>query len=256
MKELLIYVQAHNEEKQIEPCLRSLQNMTTPQGVVAELWVVLDRCTDNTKEVAERCGAKVLEKNFVGEYACTSTSNISYLLEKVKFGDTILKVDSDIQEIPSNALIMLRDALKGDLKRVSSKIRSRSGKFWLDFLFWLRDINYSIASMGAQPRGGFCLFERKTVSDIGGFSKENPSWDTAFDLKIREKGWEVKKIKSICVTEKRDFKLRDLINHQLKEGEQRKQLGVGLKRTLMHSLFRCRFFVTIGYLKAKTKNLT
>ena len=253
MKELLIYVQAHNEEKQIESCLRSLQKMNIPDDVVAELWVVLDRCTDKTKEVAERCGAKVLEKNFVGEHACTSSNNIAYALERIKFGDTILKVDSDIQQVPSNALSVLREFLKDDVKRVSSEIRSRSGKFWLDFLFWLREINYRIAPMGQEPRGGFCLFERQTVMDIGGFSKENPSWDTAFDLKIKEKGWKVKKVTSVCVTEQRDFTVKHIINHQLKEGEKRKQLGVGFKRTLMHSIFRGRFFVVLGYLKTKNE---
>jgi cellulose synthase/poly-beta-1,6-N-acetylglucosamine synthase-like glycosyltransferase len=251
MKELLILVQAHNEEKQIVPCLRSLQEMSIPDGVVADLWVILDRCTDKTKELVKQCGAKFLEKNFAGEHVCTSANNMTYALEKIKFGDVILKVDADVQQVPSNALFVLREFLRGDVKRVSSEAKTKSGKFWLDFLFRIRDLNYRFAPMGEEPRGAFCLFERKTVSDIGGFSKDKPSWDTAFDLKIREKGWKVKKVNAVCVTERREFTVKQLIRHQLREGKYRKQLGLGFKRTLLHSLFRGRIFVLCGYLQTK-----
>lgn len=251
MKELLIIVQAHNEEKQIVPCLRSLKEMTIPDDVVADLWVVLDRCTDKTKELVEQYGVKFLEKDFVGEHVCTSANNMTYALEKINFGDTILKVDSDVQQVPSDAFVVLRESLKGDVKRVSSEAKTKSGKFWLDFLFRIRDLNYRFAPMGEEPRGAFCLFERKTVSDIGGFSKDKPSWDTAFDLKIRERGWKVKKVNAVCVTERRDFTIKQLVRHQLREGKYRKQLGLGFKRTLLHSLFRGRIFVLCGYLKTK-----
>lgn len=253
MKELLILVQAHNEEKQIMPCLRSLKEMTIPDDVVSEMWVILDRCTDKTRDLVEDCGVNVLEKDFAGDHVCSSANNVTYALEKIKFGDTILKVDADIQGVPSNAVVALREHLRDDVKRVSSEAKPKSGKFWLDFLFWLRDINYRFAPMGEEPRGAFCLFERKTVSDIGGFALDKPSWDTAFDLKIKEKGWKVKKVNEICVTEQRDFTVKQLINHQLKEGKYRKQLGIGFKRTLLHSLFRGRVFVLCGYL-TKYKN--
>jgi cellulose synthase/poly-beta-1,6-N-acetylglucosamine synthase-like glycosyltransferase len=255
LKELLIVVQAHNEEKQIVPCLRSLKNMTIPADVVADLWVVLDRCTDKTKELVEQCGVKFLEKDFVGEHVCTSANNMTYALEKIKFGDIILKVDSDVQEVPSDAFVVLREFLKGDVKRVSSEAKTKSGKFWLDFLFRIRDLNYRFVPMGEEPRGAFSLFERKTVSDVGGFSKDKPSWDTAFDLKIKEKGWKVKKVNAVCVTERREFTIKQLIRHQLREGKCRKQLGIGFTRTLLHSVFRCRLFVLYGYLRANMQLL-
>jgi cellulose synthase/poly-beta-1,6-N-acetylglucosamine synthase-like glycosyltransferase len=251
LKELLILVQAHNEEKQIVPCLRSLKELAIPDDVVADLWVILDRCTDRTKELVEQCGVKFLEKDIAGEHVCTSANNVTYALEKIKFGDIILKVDSDVQGVPSDAFVVLREYLRGDVKRVSSEAKTKSGKFWLDFLFRIRDLNYRFVPMGDEPRGAFCLFERKTVSAIGGFSKDKPSWDTAFDLKIREKGWKVKKINSVCVTERREFTVKQLVRHQLREGKYRKQLGIGFMRTLLHSFFRFRLFVLYGYLRAK-----
>jgi cellulose synthase/poly-beta-1,6-N-acetylglucosamine synthase-like glycosyltransferase len=248
MKELLILIQAHNEEKQIQQCVQSIKDLIIPEGVESELYVILDRCTDNTKELVEQCGVKILEKDFVGEHVCTSSNNITYALEQIKFGDLVLKIDADVQQVPRDALVKLYEHLEGDIKRVSSKAKPKSGKFWLDFLFWLRELNYRFAPMGEEPRGAFCLFERKTVSDIGGFSKDKPSWDTAFDLKIKEKGWKVKKVNSVCVIERRNFTVRSLIKHQLREGKYRKQLGLGFKRTLLHSLFRFRIFVLVGYL--------
>ncbi|PVX23188.1 MAG: hypothetical protein CW716_12760 [Candidatus Bathyarchaeum sp.] len=248
MNELLILIQAHNEEKQIQQCVQSIKDLTIPGNIKSELYVILDRCTDNTKELVKQCGVNVLEKGFVGEHVCTSANNITYALEQIKFGDFILKVDADVQQVPRDALVELFEHLQGDIKRVSSEAKPKSGKFWLDFLFWLRELNYRFAPMGEEPRGAFCLFERKTVSAIDGFSKDKPSWDTAFDLKIKEKGWKVKKVNSVCVTEKRNFTVRSLVNHQLNEGKYRKQLGIGFKRTLLHSLFRFRLFVLYGYL--------
>jgi cellulose synthase/poly-beta-1,6-N-acetylglucosamine synthase-like glycosyltransferase len=249
MQRLLILVQAHNEEKQIVQCLTSLKELTIPDDVVADLWVILDRCTDRTKELIEPLGVNILEKDFVGEHVCTSANNMSYALEKIESGDLILKVDADIQQVPSDAFVVLRENLRDDVKRVSSEIKTKSGKLWLDFLFRLRDLNYRFAPMGEEPRGAFCLFERKTVSDIDGFARDKPSWDTAFDLKIKEKGWKVKKVKSLSVTERRNFTAKQLIKHQLKEGRYRKKLGVGFKRTLLHSLFRGKIFILYGYLR-------
>ncbi len=248
MKELLILVQAHNEENQIRHCLFALDGLLIPKDFAVEKWVVLDRCTDKTKNIAESLSAKTLEKDFQGEYNSPQADNIAYSLHKIGFGKYVLVCDADIQEIPNHAFLVLHNYLKGNVKRVSSEVKTRSGKWWLDFLFWLRQINYRFTPMGESPRGAFCLFERQTVEEVGGFDKGSISWDTAFDLKIKRKGWGVYKAKEVIVTEKRDFTLMQLIRHQILEGKARRQLKTGLRRTLLHSIFRCRVFVLIGYL--------
>jgi cellulose synthase/poly-beta-1,6-N-acetylglucosamine synthase-like glycosyltransferase len=228
--------------------LPQTQDQKQVKDVVADLWVILDRCTDKTREFVEQYDVKFLEKDFAGDHVCSSANNVTYALKKIKFDDIILNVDADIQQIPSNAFVVLREHLRDNIKRVSSEAKPKSGMFWLDFLFWMRDLNYRFAPMGEEPRVAFCLFERKMVSDIGGFSRDKPSWDTAFDLKIKERGWKVKKVNDVCVTEQRDFAVKQLIRHQLREGKYRKKLGTGFKRTLLHSLFRGRIFVLCGYL--------
>jgi hypothetical protein len=75
-------VVAHNEEAQLEDCLRTLE-------FVDELVVVLDKCTDGSKAIAERLADRVIEGAWelqgsrleVGVAGCT--------------GDWILDVDAD-----------------------------------------------------------------------------------------------------------------------------------------------------------------
>lgn len=81
-KRLSALVVAHNEEAQLEDCLRRL-------AFADELVVVLDKCTDGSKAIAERLAAKIIEgswdiegpRRMAGIEACD--------------GDWILEVDAD-----------------------------------------------------------------------------------------------------------------------------------------------------------------
>jgi glycosyltransferase involved in cell wall biosynthesis len=251
---LTILVPAHNEENQIGNCLDSLMTITIPKDFIVDYVVILDRCTDETKSVAEEHGAYTIEKNFRGDYASPIAETLAYGIQSTE-SDLVLVCDADIQEIPSNAFVKLYSHLRVPIKRVSSEVKTRSGKWWLDILFWLKDLNKKITPLGTEPRGAFTLFERKAVQEVGGLGKQNRAWETAFDLKIKEHGWKVARIKDVTVTEKRDFTLKRLISHQIESGKSRRQLGVGFWRTLGHSFFRGRIFVLYGYIKQILKEL-
>ena len=246
MKELLILVQAHNEQGQISECIESLKQMVIPEGYESQLYVVLDRCTDQTKDIIQELGVNILEKNFSGDYKSHTANNLIFALDEIEYGQYILKCDADIQEIPDNVLHQILPHLIGDVKRISPDIRSKSGKWWLDFLFWLRDLNMRITPLGNEPRGGFCLFSRETVERIG-FDRSSNSWDTGFDNRIKRNGGIVKKVDTVAVVEKRDFTLKRIINTQISSGKTRRQLKISGKRTLLHSVFRFRPFVLSGY---------
>lgn len=248
MKELLILVQARNEEEQITGCLNSLRRLSIPDGFVSQLHVILDRCTDRTKAVSQELGVNVLEKNLKGDYESTSANNIIFALENIKFGQYILKCDADIQEIPEDIISKLLPRLAGNVKRVSPEVKSRSGKWWLDILFWLSAMNRKITPLGKEPRGAFCIFSRETFEQVG-FDKNSRSWDTAFDNRIKQRGWCVEKVENIVVIEKRDFTLRRLIRRQINDGRIRKKLGLSWKRMILHSIFRGRPFVLYGYIE-------
>lgn len=248
MKELLILVQARNEEEQIGGCLNSLKQLIIPNGIVSRLYVILDRCTDQTKAISQELGVNILEKDVSGDYESTSANNIIFALENIEFGQYILKCDADIQEIPEDILLRLFPHLTGDVKRVSPEVRSKSGKWWLDFLFWLSDINRKITPLGREPRGAFCIFSRETFEQVG-FERSSRSWDTGFDNRIKQRGWSVEKVDRIVVIERRNFTLRRLIKRQIGDGMVRRKLRLSFKRTILHSIFRGRPFVLYGYVK-------
>ncbi|MDO6477911.1 glycosyltransferase [Alteromonas sp. 1_MG-2023] len=55
-----VVIPAHNEEKYIARCLASINAQQVPQGMQVEIIVVLNRCTDKTKEIALSHGAIVV----------------------------------------------------------------------------------------------------------------------------------------------------------------------------------------------------
>lgn len=245
---LTVLVCAHNEESVIGNCLDSLMSIRIPDEMTSECFVVLDRCSDRTKQIAKRKGASTIEKRFRGRYISPIAEAVAYGIEKTE-GDLILVCDADIQEIPQDALLRLLPHLVNDVRRVSSEVKSRSEKWWLNFLFWLKELNTKITPLGAEPRGAFTIFRRQTVEQIGGFDPNKPTWDTAFDLRLKAKGWKVKRVQDVAVVEKRSFSTSRLIIHQVNDGKARRELGVSFSRTLLHSIFRLRPFVLHGYVQ-------
>jgi glycosyltransferase involved in cell wall biosynthesis len=83
-------VVARNEEAQLADCLACL-------NFADEIVVVLDRCTDRSKPIAERCGARILE----GAWEIEGPRRMSGIAECR--GDWILEVDADERVTPELA---------------------------------------------------------------------------------------------------------------------------------------------------------
>jgi glycosyltransferase involved in cell wall biosynthesis len=82
MSKISAVIVAHNEEKKISDCLRSLD-------FVDEIVVVLDKCSDRTKEIVLAFGAKIIEGswNLEGARRNVAVSAASY--------DWVLEIDAD-----------------------------------------------------------------------------------------------------------------------------------------------------------------
>jgi cellulose synthase/poly-beta-1,6-N-acetylglucosamine synthase-like glycosyltransferase len=245
---LTILIPAHNEEKVIGDCLNSLMSMDIPEEITEVEYVVIDdRSEDNTYEIAKSRGATVLQKRFRGKYVSAIAEAMAYGFQHTK-GELIIKCDSDIIA-PRNALNIIK-CLDKSVGRISCEVKTKTGKKWLDFLMWLRDINYRLIPLGEIPRGAFTVFRREVVEEIGGFDNSKPTWDTAFDIHLKKHGYRIEKNKKIIAIElRKNLTLRRIINHQISAGKSRKKLGISFYRTLMHSIFRFRFYVMYGYLK-------
>jgi len=244
---LSVIVVAHNEEKLIGNCLKALLSMRIPKGIEPEYLVVLDRCTDRTKEIVEGMGIPILEKNFRWNYSSPLVEAADYGITKTD-GELILLCDADIQEIPTDALVRLLLHLTNKVKRVSADVRTKATKIRVNFFMWLKEKNAMINPLGTEPRGAFQLFRRETYEVVGGCDPTKPSFDTVFDMKIKARGWKVKRAPDVLVIERRDYTLDYLTRQQINAGRARRQLGIGFPRTFLHSIFRGRVFVLYGYL--------
>ena len=78
MKKISAVIVAHNEEKKIRDCLRSID-------FVDEIVVVLDRCSDNTKQITLEFKAKIIEGSWelegVRRNIALSSASCEWILE-------------------------------------------------------------------------------------------------------------------------------------------------------------------------------
>ncbi|MCG7342554.1 glycosyltransferase [Sporosarcina sp. ACRSL] len=86
-----IIIPAHNEENYIGKCLQSILKASKPYENQVEVIVVLNRCTDGTKEIAE-------------SYNCFTIENVDKNLSKIRNagvdiarGEMIVTIDADSQ---------------------------------------------------------------------------------------------------------------------------------------------------------------
>ncbi|NBV07140.1 MAG: glycosyltransferase family 2 protein [Proteobacteria bacterium] len=90
MNKISAVVVAHNEEKKIKDCLKSL-------SFVDEIVVVLDKCTDSTKEIVQQFTDKIIEGSWNLEGARRNVAN------KAATSDWILEIDADERISPELA---------------------------------------------------------------------------------------------------------------------------------------------------------
>ena len=109
-------IPAHNEEDGVGECLNSLMDMCILDEINEVEYVVIDdRSEDRTREIAESTGAKVISKNFRGDYVSAISEAVAFGVENTE-GCLILKCDANGQNIPKNALKKLYSILSDDTR--------------------------------------------------------------------------------------------------------------------------------------------
>jgi glycosyltransferase involved in cell wall biosynthesis len=236
---------AHNEEDYIEDCLRSIVGQTRPPQLVV---VVADRCTDNTISIAKT----LLEKthSIIVEKSSSSWNNsISENLQlslKYAAGDALVVVDADMT-VPPNFIETILSELDG-YAVVSALVRTDPSKSDLNRLVAIWELTYKFAPVGEQPRGGARVISMAALKAAGGF-RDVYAWESDLDNRLRRMGFRVKLDRKVTVLHRRKMTLARSVAYQIQAGIARRQLGVSVQRTLLHSMVRLRPFVLYGYFK-------
>jgi len=248
MSKISAVIVAHNEEKKIEDCLRSLD-------FVDEIVVVLDKCTDSTKEIVLKYTSKIIEGSWKIEGA---RRNVAL---NAASGDWILEIDADeriSKELAQEILAIKNSAPCGFTVPIANYIGSRFVQYgWLRTLCVLQRQTLTYRGLkrydeDKEVHPTFILKgEIKTlqnpithlvdedIADLIARFNRYTNWK-AGDMMAKEK---IKGGFLRCVI---DFKLRFFKSFVIKKGYKEGLLGV-----LIAVL--CGLYPLVSYLKAREK---
>jgi len=125
MTKISAVIVAHNEEKKITDCLRSLD-------FVDEIVVVLDKCSDRTKEIVLQFTDKIIEGSWNIEGA---RRNVAL---SAATGDWILEIDAD-ERISAQLRDEILTKIQNEKCAFIAPIANYVGKRWVKY-GWLRTI--------------------------------------------------------------------------------------------------------------------
>ena len=106
---VLFVIPAYNEGKNIKRVLDEIKNEVKYADVV----VVNDCSTDNTKEVVEGCGVKCIDSIFNMKYAWAVQTGLKYAYQNDY--DYVIQFDADGQHIAKEAVKLLDEMKKNDV---------------------------------------------------------------------------------------------------------------------------------------------
>ncbi len=173
-----VIIPAHNEEKYIARCIRSIKKAESEFKGNVEIIVVCNRCTDRTAEIAESLGARVLTNE---DRCIAKVRNTGIAAAK---GRIIVTIDADNRMTP------------GTLSEVYALIRS--GRYIgggapirferYSFPLWLNDIMCRVSFAVTGLYSGMFWTEKETFDAIGGFVDKKAMEDVATAKLLKEFG--------------------------------------------------------------------
>ncbi|MBO4337300.1 MAG: glycosyltransferase [Lachnospiraceae bacterium] len=162
-----VIIPAHNEERYIGRCIRSVKRSMAQLKRDAEIIVVCNRCTDKTGLIAKGLGARVLEN----EDRCIAKVRNTGI--KAAKGEIIVTIDADNR------------MTKGTLREIYTMIRS--GKYIgggapirferYSFPLWCNDILCRISFGITGLYCGIFWAKKETFDAIGGFAEKKAMED-------------------------------------------------------------------------------
>jgi len=213
--EISVLITAHNEEKVINNCLKSVIN----QEGIKEIILIADRCTDKTVEIAKQYNVQIFEKNFRKSFYPWGEA-INFGIDKIK-GEFTFICDADIF-LTKNFMKNIQRNINNPKIGVVSGVCITKGLFGIPYY---------------QTYLGGCKLIRTHL--LREFPCENfIAWDTYQDLSIEKKGYSVIVNKNAIAYEMRSFNFRNYLKKGILRGFARYQLNQPFSFTLLHIILK------------------
>ena len=178
MKSISVVIPAHNEEKYVARCLRSICSAAKEYGGAVETIVVCNRCTDRTAEIAAKHGARVILNE---DRSIAKVRNAGIRAAR---GDLIVTIDCDNR------------MTKGTLKEIAGMIRT--GRYIgggapmrferYSFPLLLNDLLCRVSFSLSGLYCGIFWAEKSSFDAIGGFTDKKVMEDIATAKALRAYG--------------------------------------------------------------------
>ena len=173
-----VIIPAHNEEKYIARCIRSIKKAESEFKGNVEIIVVCNRCTDRTAEIAESLGARVLTNE---DRCIAKVRNTGIAAAK---GRIIVTIDADNRMTPgtlSEVYLLLRSG-----RYIGGGAPIRFERY--SFPLWLNDIMCRVSFAVTGLYSGMFWAEKETFDAIGGFADKKAMEDVATAKLLKEFG--------------------------------------------------------------------
>jgi len=242
LKTFSVITCAHNEEKYIERSLQSVFNQAIkPRQVI----VVLDRCTDKTSDIVRSYPVDFVvrkdEKKWKNSYA-----------ESLEIGRR--HVESDYVAIADADIVLPVNYFEEIMRNLDETVVCISGRAVTTFpsmlgrILKFKEQYYDrFVHLGEATRGCCMVIKADFLDSINGF-KDVIAPDTYVTQAAKESGLQTRLLSETTVCHIRQPTVGKVIANQLNSGKARRRQRISFWRTLLHSIFRLRPFVLLGYI--------
>ena len=173
-----VVIPAHNEEKYVARCIRSIKNAADVFGGNVEIIVVCNRCTDKTAEIAESMGARVI---FNEDRCIAKVRNTGIFAAK---GQMVMTIDCDNRMTKGTIREAWRLLRSGRYIGGGAPIRFERYSLAL----WLNDIMCRAAFCVTGLYCGIFWAEKRSFEAIGGFVDKRAFEDAETAKKLKKFG--------------------------------------------------------------------
>jgi glycosyltransferase involved in cell wall biosynthesis len=178
-RELAVAIPAHNEAKVIGRCLESVIRSSERAGIVPDIVVALNRCTDATQQIAESLGARCVVED------ARSIAAVRNAAVRASSAGAIATIDADSWMRPDTVSRVLERVL--DTRYVGGGSMVWAERMSVGIFFSCLAVAPYVLASGVSA--GLFWFRREDFEAIGGFDERMPSVeDLDFARRLKSHG--------------------------------------------------------------------